>query len=223
MDRFMPFMRQIPLFRGIGDNEIRSLLQCLHARVQTFEKQQTVWEPMEKLPFLVLIQDGGLVVLQEDWRGNRIIAGDFGPGDFLGEKAIGELDGCLPFFISVRAKTTLILIDHNAALSPCAQHCQAHLLLLRNMVDALLQKEVRLLYKVEYLSKRTTREKIMSYLSIQAIRQGTRRVSVPYTRQELADLLAVDRSAMCTQLTKMQEDGLIRYGRRHFELLDEGD
>jgi len=221
MEKNLAFLRTLPLFRGIADEDILSLMRCLRARALHFDKSRTVWDPMQKLPFLAIIQEGGAMILQEDWRGNRSITGDFGPGDFLGESAIGDLEGCLPFFLSVRANTTVILLDNEALMSPCGKRCQAHLFLLRNMVETLLKKEVRLLYKIEYLSKRTAREKIMSYLTIQSVRQGSRRISVPYTRQELADFLAVDRSAMCTQLTRMQNDGLIKYDRHHFELLDE--
>ncbi|MDR2686992.1 MAG: helix-turn-helix domain-containing protein [Oscillospiraceae bacterium] len=85
----------------------------------------------------------------------------------------------------------------------------------------MVRRERLLLHKIDYLSKRTTRDKILSFLAIQAARHGARRFNVPYTRQELADLLAVDRSAMCTELTRMQNDGLIRFERKRFELLGE--
>ena len=221
MEKHLPFLRSLPLLRGMEDKEILHLLGCLRARELQFEKNQIVWDPSVQLPFLCVIVQGGLMLLQEDWRGNRSITGDFGPGDFLGEAALGAMNGVLPFFLSVRAKTTLILMDNGVAMNPCPQRCKAHLYLLRNMVDTLIQKEMRLHYKIEYLSRRTTREKLMAYLTIQSARAGSKRISVPYTRQELADILSVDRSAMCTELTRMQNDGLIRYDRRHFELLEE--
>lgn len=218
MEQHLPFLRSLPLLREMTDEEILRLLGCLRARERRFEKNQIVWEPAARLPFLCVIVEGGLRISQEDWRGNRSIVGDFGPGDFLGE--VAAADGALPFFLSVPAATTVILLESNAAMNPCARRCGAHLYLLRNMVDALARKEERLLDKIEYLSRRTTREKLMAYLAIQAAREGSRRVRVPYTRQELADLLSVDRSAMCTELTRMQNDGLLRCDRRHFELLD---
>jgi CRP-like cAMP-binding protein len=221
MEKYLTCLRSLPLFQGMTDEQILHLLRCLRAREQHFEKNEIVWEPMNNMPLLCIIVQGGLMILQEDWRGNRTIMGDFGAGDFLGETALGAMDGVLPFFLSVRAKTTLILMDNGVAMNPCPQRCKAHLYLLRNMVDTLIQKEMRLLYKIEYLSRRTTREKLMAYLTIQSARAGSKRISVPYTRQELADILSVDRSAMCTELTRMQSDGLIRYDRRHFELLEE--
>ena len=221
MEEYLPFLRSLPLFRGFRDQEILSLLRCMRAKIQAFERPQIVWDPMAKLPYLAIILEGGLMIMQEDWRGNRSIMGDFGPGEFLGESAMGAMDGCLPVFLSVRAKTKLLLMDNEAVMSPCARRCDSHLFLLRNIVEVSLRKEMRLLYKIEYLSKRTTREKIMSYLSIYSARAGSRSITVPYTRQELADFLSVDRSAMCTELTRMQNDGLIKYNKRQFELLGE--
>lgn len=221
MDEYIPFLRSVALFRGLKDDEILSLLRCLNARTHHFEKSEIIWEPMLKLPYLGVIIEGGMMILQEDWRGNRSIMGDFGPGDFLSEGAMGAMDGCLPFYLCVREKTTCLLLDQNKVMAPCGTRCEKHLFLLRNLAEALMQKEMRLLYRIEYLSKRSTREKIISYLTLQSARAGSRKITVPYTRQELADILAVDRSAMCTELTRMQNDGLIRYDRRCFELLDE--
>jgi len=224
MEERLPFLRSSALFRGMTDGEILRVLECLHAREQRFDQDQIVWDVSGKSVW-ALVAQGGLIIQQEDLRGNRSILGDFGPGDFLGGNAMGAMAGTLSFFILVRAGTVLILMDSESAMNPCGDSCggnggcRAHLLFLRNAAEGLARREMLLLYKIEYLSKRTTREKLLSYLSIQSALQGTRRVHVPCTRQELADFLAVDRSAMCTELTRMQNDGLLRYERKRFELL----
>jgi len=220
MEEQLPFLRALTLFRGMADEEILQVLGCMHARELRFDQDQIVWKVSEQPCWAIVVQ-GGLLVQQEDLRGNRSILGDSGPGGFWNGASPGAMPGIQPFFLSVRAGTVLLLLEHESAMKPCGNGCRAHLLLLRNAVSAMEQNQARLLHKAEYLSKRTTREKLLSYLAIQSALQGARRFNVPYTRQELADFLAVDRSAMCTELTRMQNDGLIRFERKRFELLEE--
>jgi len=217
MEDRLPLLRTLPLFRDMTDEEILRALECFHAKEKYFDQPRIVWEFGEQRCWGVILE-GGVTVQQEDMRGNRSIVSDFGPGDYL-DGAFLSMAGVMPFFLSVCAGTLILFLDGEAALAPCGRACRAHLLLLRNAVQFTARRELLLMHKIDYLSKRTTREKILSYLSIQAARHGTRRFNVPYTRQELADLLAVDRSAMCTELTRMQNDGLIRFERKRFELL----
>jgi len=219
MEERLPLLRTLPLFRDMTDEEILRALECFHAKEKVFDQAHIVWELGERRTWGVILE-GGVTVQQEDMRGNRSIVSDFGPGDTLDGDTLSMV-GAMPFFLSVYAGTAILLLDGEAALAPCGRACRAHLILLRNAVQFIAQRERLLLYKIDYLSRRTTREKILSYLSIQAARHGARRFNVPYTRQELADLLAVDRSAMCTELTRMQNDGLIRFERKRFELLGE--
>jgi len=216
MDKLPESLRPLPLFRDMEDGELLRLLGCLRARERHYGKGEILWEA--GAPSLCVIVRGGLMLLREDLKGNRSILRDYGPGEFLGGTAFGAAESAPPSFVAARAETTVLLLE--SATHPCARRCKAHTLLLRNMAQALARAETRLLHKIDCLSRRTTREKLMAYLAAQTAEAGSKRVSVPYTRQELADILAVDRSAMCSELTRMQSDGLIRCDRRHFELLE---
>ena len=217
MEDRLPLLRALPLFRDMADGEILRVLACFHAREKRFDRARIVWDFCGE-PLAGVILEGGATVQQEDLRGNRCIMASFGPGSCL-DRDVLSTAGTAPFFLSVEAGTLVLLLERRTVMNPCAEHCRAHLLLLRNAMQAMAQRELQLLHKIDYLSKRTTREKILAYLNLQAALQGARQLSVPYTRQELADLLAVDRSAMCTELTHMQNDGLIRFERKRFELL----
>jgi len=216
MEAHLPLLREIPLFAGMADEEILRVLTCLRARELRFDRAQLACE-LDEQPFLGVVIEGGLMAHQADLRGNRSILGDYGPGDFLDGAARAEES--TPLYYSVRAHTAVILLENGAAMAPCQECCRAHLLFLRNVARAMALEKANLLRKLEHLSKRSTREKIVSYLETQSALQGTRKVHVPYTRQELADILAVDRSAMCSALTSMQKDGVLRYERKRFELL----
>jgi len=217
METYLPYLRRQPLFRGLSDEEILHLLACVHARELRFDRARTIQEVGTHWG---IVAEGGVMEQLLDARGNRTILCDYGPGDFL-DTGIAE-PGAPPVSFHVRAGTVLLLLDSGAAAEPCEDLCRAHLLFLRNAAQALAHREKLLLCKIEYMSKRSTREKIMCYLRQQSARQGARRLNIPYSRQELADFLAVDRSAMCAELSHMQSDGVIRYERRRFEVLGEG-
>jgi len=217
MEDRLPLLRALPLFRDMADGEILRVLDCFHAREIRFDRARIVWDFCGE-PLAGVILEGGAAVQQEDLRGNRSIMADFGPGSCLDRDVLSTV-GTAPFFLSVQAGTSMLLLARKAVMNPCGEGCRAHLLLFRNAMQAMAQRELQMLHKIDYLSKRSTREKILAYLNIQAALQGARRFSLPYSRQELADLLAVDRSAMCTELTRMQNDGLIRFERKRFELM----
>ena len=219
MEQHLPFLRSLPLFRGIAEPEILCLLRSLDASELRFAKREILWEPIRRVPYLCVVVEGCFQIAQEDWQGNRSIIDSFAPGNFIGESP-GSMEGLQPFYFMVKAGTTAIVFSSAAdLLDPPEEMRGAHKVFLRNLLDTLVRKEMRLLYKIECLSCRTTREKLMRYLNIQAAEQGSRTVTMDFTRQELADYLCVDRSAMCTELTRMQRDGLIRCEKRAFELL----
>jgi len=217
MEERLPLLRALPLFRGMTDEEILRALECFHARELRFDRPRIVWEAGGQGHWGVILE-GGVTVQQEDTRGNRCLLGEIGPGEFLDGDALAGA-GAPPFFFAVHAGTSVLLLEREAVMNPAGEGGRAHLLFLRNAVQAMARREHLLLHKIDYLSKRTTREKILAFLRIQAARHGARRFNLPYSRQELADLLSVDRSAMCTELSRMQNDGLIRVERKRFELL----
>ena len=87
------------------------------------------------------------------------------------------------------------------------------------MMKVLAYKNVFLMQKVEHVTRRNTREKLLSYLSSQALKSGCSSFDIPFDRQELADYLAVDRSAMSAALARMKNEGLLKFKHHHFELM----
>lgn len=213
----------LPLFRGISEDEIPALLRCLHAQEMHYPEAQFIIDPIERLPYIVTILEGSMTLVQEDVNGNRIVMGDLRAGDFLGEGTHGTIHSSLPIRLIIEAGTRLLLMDPEATLKNCEKRCQPHFKLLCNMVELSLDKERRLVYRIEHLSQHSVREKIETFLSIQAARGGSKTFTVPYSRQQLADILVVDRSTLCTELARMQNDGLIKYSGRAFELLDKSE
>ena len=219
MEKYLPFLRSLPLFAGLAEPELLRLLQCLQADAPRFAEGQIIWEPFRRQPYLCVAAEGLFQLMQEDFRGNRCIVGCYAPGDIFSGSAL-SMEGAPPFYLHAKGGATAIVLAVPEKTFP-EDSRNIQVIFYRNLMGAMIEHEKRLLHKIEVLSRRTTRDKLMGYLVAQAAQQGSRTVMVEFTRQELADTLGVDRSAMCTELTRMQKDGLLRCRARSFELLGE--
>lgn len=113
---------------------------------------------------------------------------------------------------------TVLLMDVERVLSRCTNSCAFHARLTENLFALLAEKNRILARKVDYLAQRTTRQRLLAYLSEQAQRAGSAEFTIPFNRQQLADFLSVERSAMSAELSRMQAEGLIETERSWFHL-----
>ena len=113
----------------------------------------------------------------------------------------------------------LIFLNVQRLLASCPTACEHHQKLIRNLVSVLANKMLMLNDKITHVGKRTTRDKLLSYLSAESIRQSSLSFDIPFDRQQLADYLCIDRAAMSTEISKLQKDGFIKTNRKHFELI----
>ena len=166
-----------------------------------------------------IVLSGQVQVVQDDYYGNRSILAHIGPGNLFGESfANGDIE-TLPVSVIATADSELLFIDCHKLASPCSRACVFHGKLIHNMLRIVSMKNVVLTQKLEFTSKRTTREKLLSYLSFEAQKTGGSSFLIPYNRQELADYLFVDRSAMSAELSKLRNDGILKFDKNRFELL----
>ena len=114
--------------------------------------------------------------------------------------------------------SVVLFMDVNRVLTVCPSACRFHGLLIRNLLNVMASKNKMLTQKLQHMSQRTTREKLLSYLSEQSLKAGSPSFTIPFNRQQLADFLAVDRSAMSNELGKMRDEGLLQFDRSHFVL-----
>jgi len=209
------------LFRGIEVNQLESLLDCLTAARQAYKKDEFVFMADNRAVFVGLVLTGCVYVIQEDFWGNRAIVSHIEPGGLFGEAfSCAEIDK-LPVSVIAAESTEIMLIDYRKIVTSCTSACVFHIRLIKNTLRILAEKNIMLTRKMECLSKRTTREKLLSFLSHQAATTKSSMVKIPFNRQELADYLCVDRSALSRELSLMQNEGLIRYDKNRFELLRE--
>ena len=155
----------------------------------------------------------------EDSRGNRSILASFGPGQSFAEVYACEPDLAFDINVVAAEDATVLFLDIGRVTTMCPSSCAFHARLIRNLLGIVAKRTHALTRKIEHTTKRTTRAKLLSYLSDQAEAAHASRFVIPFDRQELADYLSVDRSAMCAELSRMKRDGLIDYNRNQFEIV----
>ena len=161
-------------------------------------------------------------VLQEDFWGNRNLLAAVGPGELFAE-AFACAHAVSPVSVQCTTDGSVLYLNVRAVFSPCEKACAQHKTLSQNLIRVLAEKNMQLNEKAGFLSQRTTREKLLAYLSAQARRAGSASFRIPFDRQQLADYLSVNRSAMSAELSNMQRDGLLRTDRSCFTLCQPED
>ena len=207
------------MFAGVGDDEIISMLSCLGARLFTYKKGEYVLRQGEHSSDITVLVEGNLHIQKDDYWGNRSILGQIAVGEMFGEAYVAPESGALLNDVVAVEDSAVIFFDVKRIITSCSSACRFHAIVVQNMFFAISEKNRKLVQKLGHMSKRSTREKLISYLSEEAKKQKSSNFTIPFNRQQLADFLSVERSAMSNELCKMRDDGLIEFEKNCFKLL----
>lgn len=207
------------LFEGIQDGEMEHVLQCLGAKERTYQKHEIVIRRGEIVEAVGIVLAGNVHIIKEDFWGNRTIIAEVGIGETFAEVYAATLKEPIEVEILANSKSNVVFLNMRELMQLCHSQCSFHNHIIRNFMTILATKNLFLTRKMEHISKRSTREKILSYLSEMSLKQGGTTIILPFNRQEMADYLSVERSAMSRELGKMQKDGIITVNKNVFRLL----
>lgn len=207
-----------PLFHGMDPADRKAVLGCVGYHVGSYAKGEIIALEGENLRHIGVILSGSVDMVKEDLWGNKTIVIRLRAKDLFGETFACGNDSLSVVTFTASEDTEILFLPFSRVMHSCTMACSFHHRLIENMVKIIADKNRDLMRKVEVMSKRTIREKILAYLSIQAQVQNTRYFEIPLGRMELAEYLCVDRSALTRELTKMKEDGLIDYDKNCFRL-----
>lgn len=219
MKRYIPILKNTQLFSGASDEDIEAMLGCLQARLCTYKKGEYVLREGERIERLMMLVKGELHIQRDDYWGNRSIISMVGVGEMFGEAYAAPESGPLLNDVLAVEDSAVIFLDIGKLLTVCPNGCKFHAMAVKNLFFAISEKNRKLVRKLGYMSRRTTREKLIAYLSEEAKRQNSGAFSIPFNRQQLADFLSVDRSAMSNELCKLRDEGLIEFEKNRFRLL----
>ena len=207
------------LFADIATEDLKKMVRCISAHEKTILRDSFVFRAGDDVRFVYLIVSGSMHIVDEDYWGNRSIIETMERNTLFGEAYVfSKKENQLVSVIA--AEDSIILeIDPVSLFEVCPQGCACHTQLVKNALCLLSEKIVHLTEKLGHLMKRTLREKILSYLSKCAQRSKSNSFYIPYSRQQLADYLCVDRSALSHELSRLQKLEIISYKKNYFELL----
>ncbi len=218
MKNYIHILKRTKLFASVGENEISAMLSCLGARLYNYKKGEYVLRQGEHLSDIMVLVEGDLHIRKDDYWGNRSILGQVAVGEMFGEAYVAPDSGALLNDVVATQNSTVIFFDVKKIITTCSSGCRFHNMIVQNMFFAISEKNRKLVQKLGHMSKRTTREKLISYLSEESKKQNSPSFTIPFNRQQLADFLSVDRSAMSNELCKMRDEGLIEFDKNYFKL-----
>ena len=219
MKEFLPVLQSCSLFTGIDAQELNAIIACLSPQVVSVKQDATILFEGDRAHLVGIVLSGGAQIISEDFYGNRNIVTHIGPGELFGETFACAGVASLPVNVVATCESKIMLLECHRILTSCANACGFHSRLIYNMLKVVATKNLIFHQKIEITSKRTTREKIMAYLMAQAKLHGSDSFTIPFDRQQLADYLAVERSAMSAQISQLQKDGIIECKKNYFKLL----
>lgn len=221
MRKFLPVLEKSAFFSGMSADEILTSLNCINAKPVKASKDEYILRSGDTTENMGLLLSGSALIVQEDLWGHRNIMTIITPGGFFAEPFAILPDAVLNISVVASEDCELLLLNLRKMLTVCPSACQHHNKLIQNLVAVLSGKILLFNDKITHMSKRSTGDKIMSYLSAESVRQGSLEFDIPFNRQQLADYLCVDRAAMSVEISKLQKAGILETQRNHFKLFTE--
>lgn len=218
MKEMLSVLRTSGIFSGISEEEAEKMLHCLEVRPETFQKDEYILLAGDRVEAFGLVITGKVLIIQEDFWGNRNILAAVGAGHCFAETFACSPGAVLNVSVMAQTNVQVLFLNVKRILTTCPSTCSHHSRMIRNLLSELAEKNLRLNEKITHLGQRSRRAKILSYLSAEAQRHGSAEFDIAFSRQQLADYLSVDRSGLSMELSRMQEEGLLEYRKNHFVL-----
>ena len=219
MENNFEIVKKCPLFEGIDDESLSRMLTCLGAKREIFEKRHTILSEGVRAKDIGVMISGEAQEVRVDYFGNRSIISEISDSEVFGEDFACAEAGELPVSVIATEPCEVMFIDCAHILHTCHNNCGFHQQLIYNLMKILASKTLKFHERIEITSHRTTREKLLAYLDIEAKKQGKRSFEIPFDRQELADYLEVERSGLSAEISKLRSEGIIKSEKNRFTLL----
>lgn len=230
MNNLLNLLSETALFKGFAKEEITSALLCLDGKVKSYVRKQKICDANEPLKAVGLILSGLVYVSKENEAGGQAIHYEAGAGDIIGEASLlaasaldkEENDGEYGVSINAAEDCEILFIETRSITQANEQGsvCEVRGKVIENLLALIVASNKGLQRKLDLVSHRSLRSRIMHYLQLQARRQRSLSFKIPFSRADFADYLMVDRSALSRELCRMADEGLIAFSRNRFELLE---
>ena len=213
------FLSQCELFIGIKETDVDSAIKCLHGKIKIFKKGNFIFQSGEKTQLAGIVIKGEINIIQNDLWGNQNIISHIGKGEMFAEAyACTDNESFMVEVIAMK-DCEILFININKIINICQNTCTFHSILMKNLLKILATKNLNLTRKINIITPKLIKERLMRFLSYEATKRNSLTFEIPFSRQQLADYLCVDRSALSNELSKMQSEGIIVYNKNLFKLI----
>ena len=217
--KYFDVLRKCRLFDNIEDGQMTKMLGCLGAKIESFDKKYTIFAEGSAAKSIGIVLSGSAQIIQVDYYGNRSILTEIEPSEMFAEAFACAETRELPVSVIANEPCDVMFINCSHILHTCSNNCGFHQQMIFNLMKDLAEKTIMFHRKIEITSKRSTREKLLTYLSMCAQKSNSASFEIPFDRQELADYLEVDRSGLSVEISKMKKEGIIDCEKNRFTLL----
>ena len=209
-------LKKSDLFKNIN-NDLEKILDCLDIKRKEYSTDEILIHNESEVSAIGIIIKGSALITKEDIDGNRIIIANIRESDMFGEAIVGA-NKKSPVTVITATGCEVIYIDIKRIITACGSLCPFHTQLIKNLIENICTKNLFLNSRIDILTQKTLRDKLITYLNIEAKRKNSNVFYINFSREELADFLFTNRSAMSRELSKMQSEGLIKYKKNKFYL-----
>ena len=216
MKNFIEIIQKAPLFQGVEKEDMEALLKDLGAGRRNYKRGEFVYHAGDQTVNMGMVLSGTVHIIKEDFWGNRDILAEIGVGGLFAENYIFLTKVAIEVSVLTTAATEILFLDVRRLMASAYHNREGNLLLIKNLLSILAQKNLMLTRKMEYLSQRTTKGKLLAYLSAESQRQKNSEFTIPFNRQQLADYLSVERSAMSAILCRLRDQGILEFNKNKF-------
>lgn len=220
MQKYFNIISNTILFKGFADEEVHQALSCLEGSIRDFDKKEVVFRKEDVLDGVGIILYGQVLLCKENVSGMRFIFSELGDGDIVGETAMRLTREHSGYEAIAGSECKILFIKMNKIVRPYEQTCHLRGRIIENLLTLLLENNRLIYQKLDLVSHKSLRDRIMHYLTLEAKKNNAASFTIPFSRSDLADYLTVDRSALSRELQRMSQEGLIRFSKNQFELLD---
>lgn len=219
MKNYDHILASCPLFDGIALSDLSAMMACIGGQTVSVDKEQYIFREGDSATHVGLVLSGAVRMEREDYYGNRSIVAHIAPGQLFGETYSCAGVPALPISVVADEDSRVLLMDCRRITRSCSHACEFHSRIIFNLLKLVAIKNLVYDQKIQVTSRRTTREKLMTYLLNQAKLHNSNTFQIPYDRQELADYLEVDRSGLSAEISKLRKEGILESEKSKFTLL----
>lgn len=218
MENYFWIIRNSQLFFGLDEKEIHEMLACLEAKQKHFRKGKVIFRAGDTTEIFGLLLAGSVSVFWDDFWGERKVLACVAPGQTFAENFAGAPGTVMPVNFAAGEDCDVLFLNIRRILTVCSAACSHHSRIIRNLLSSLAVKNLACGEKLAHMAQRTTRQKLLSYFSAVAQRNQNFEFDIPFSRQQMADYLSVERSGLSQELSRLKKDGMIDWHKNHFVL-----